>query len=218
MCLKKDASARQILDLSRLTAPIALLTYNQTYGRFPPAFLAGKDGTRMHSWRVLILPFLEQNDLYNKYKFDEPWNGPNNIKLVEQMPQVYHCPMAPRGDNTTSYVAVVGDETMWAPDRAVTRSDIPDGASRLELVEIANSKILWTEPRDLSLDEAVQGVNGQDGKGIVSPHQGGANAVQANAQTFLLRNGISSDNLRAIMTMTAKDNFPWKELETLTVR
>ena len=68
----------------------------------------------MHSWRVLILPYLEQRALYDEYKFDEPWNGPNNGKLHSRVVECFSCPTDEQTiSGQTSYVAVVGPETAW---------------------------------------------------------------------------------------------------------
>src|SRR5204863_151662 len=60
---------------------LALLNYREVYGCFPPAFIADESGRPMHSWRVLILPYIDHVSLYYEYRFDEPWDGPNNRKL-----------------------------------------------------------------------------------------------------------------------------------------
>lgn len=65
----------------------ALKDYHHEYDTFPPAFIADKDGKPMHSWRVLILPYLDGGGfVYDQYDFGEPWDGPNNIKLLDHMP------------------------------------------------------------------------------------------------------------------------------------
>ena len=56
-------------------------TYRDTYKVFPPAFIADADGKPMHSWRVLLLPYLEQQVFYMRYRFDEPWDSPHNRSL-----------------------------------------------------------------------------------------------------------------------------------------
>src|SRR5262245_42706847 len=66
---------------------LALQNYHDTYGSFPPAFVLGPDGRPWHSWRVLILPFMECDPLYREYRFNEPWDGPNNRKLLAKMPE-----------------------------------------------------------------------------------------------------------------------------------
>ncbi len=93
---------------------LALHNYHDVYGSFPPAHVTDEDGVPMHSWRVLILPYIEMQSLYTKYRFDEPWNGPNNIKLLDDMPPCYQCPSSDINRNEasrfTSYVAVVGND------------------------------------------------------------------------------------------------------------
>ena len=100
---------------------LALHQYHQANGCFPPAYIADKSGKPMHSWRILILPFLDRNDLYKAYDFSEPWNGPNNKKLLATRPNVFACPSDPsvgRGGATqTSYVAVVGSGAAWAGEK-----------------------------------------------------------------------------------------------------
>src|SRR5687768_16011634 len=105
----------------------------------------------MHSWRVLILPQFGRKDLYDQYKFYEPWDGPNNRLLGPALKRVYSCP----SDNTkqpteTNYVAIVDPGTAWPGVKAMTYSDFKDGtASVLHVVEVHNSGIHWMEPRDL---------------------------------------------------------------------
>lgn len=76
---------------------LALQHYQEMYGTLPPAYVTADDGTPLHSWRVLILPFLERNDIYDQYRFDEPWDGPKNRKLAELNPMVFRCPRIERG-------------------------------------------------------------------------------------------------------------------------
>src|SRR5262245_19381933 len=66
---------------------LALLNYQDRYGYLPPAIVADANGKPLHSWRVLILPFLGGEDVYAKYDFNEPWNGPNNSRLQAELPE-----------------------------------------------------------------------------------------------------------------------------------
>jgi hypothetical protein len=138
---------------------LALHEYHKANGCFPPAYVADKDGKPMHSWRVLILSYLERNDLYKVYNFNEPWDGPNNKKLLASRPWEYGCPSDPDaqkpGAAQTSYVAVVGPNTAWpgSKSRKLGPADFPGGENHtVMLVEVADSRIAWTEPRDLSVD------------------------------------------------------------------
>src|SRR5262249_42952585 len=65
---------------------LAMFNYHDAYGCFPPAYIADADGRPMHSWRVLLLPFLDEAARYRKYRFDEPWDGPNNSELATSVP------------------------------------------------------------------------------------------------------------------------------------
>src|SRR4051794_35829717 len=78
----------------------------------------------MHSWRVLILPFLEQSGVYNAYNFDEPWDGPNNAKLASQVGNIFRRPEAAGDSAMTSFVAVVGPETVFPGARPMKKEDL----------------------------------------------------------------------------------------------
>jgi hypothetical protein len=68
---------------------LAVANYVEEHGHYPPAFLADENGKPMHSWRVLILPYIEERELYKQYKSDEPWDGPSNRKLASRMPRMF---------------------------------------------------------------------------------------------------------------------------------
>src|SRR5262245_52749889 len=74
---------------------LALQNYHDVYQSFPPAYVANGEGRPMHSWRVLILPYLGHKALYDQYHFDEPWDGPNNSQLHKEKVSVFCCPSRP---------------------------------------------------------------------------------------------------------------------------
>jgi hypothetical protein len=167
----EGATDRPCSDNLRKIA-LALQQYRRHFGSFPPAYVADKNGRPMHSWRVLILPFLEGRAVYKQYKFNQPWDGPNNRRLLVFHPPEYTCP----GDrdasrwSETSYVAVVGPGTAWPGSTGRKSDDLPENAGdTILLVEVAASDIQWMEPRDLTLEEACRGVN-RDPPCISSPH------------------------------------------------
>lgn len=158
------------------TVEIALLNYHAENDSFPPAVTYGPDGKPWHSWRVLLLPYLDQPGLYREYRFAEPWDGPHNRLLVGRLPRshYYLCNSDPGAENgETSYLAVIGDRTLWPPTGAATLGGIPDGAGRtIHVVESWQSGIVWTEPRDLSFEKMTFAVNAQAGEGIRGRHPG----------------------------------------------
>ena len=135
---------------------LALQNYYATNGSFPPAYIVGKNGKPMHSWRVLILPYLDEKALFKEYDLAEPWDGPNNRKLLAKRPEVFACPSDPiagKPDATmTSYLAVVGPNMAWAGEKPRRANEFSSLSHSIMLVEVANSEIEWTEPRDLSLN------------------------------------------------------------------
>lgn len=139
---------------------LALLNYHDAHGQFPPPYVADANGKPIHSWRVLILPFIEEQWLYQRYSLSEPWNGPNNSKLATQIPQVYRCPShriekSPLAEET-QYFAIVGPDAAWNSTIGRKIREIRDGTSNtILLIEASGLGVNWMEPRDVSIDEAI---------------------------------------------------------------
>ena len=162
---------------------VALHHYHEDHGCLPPAYVLGSDGKPIHSWRVLVLKYLNQ-DAYEAYDFDEPWNGPNNSRLAtHECASLFQCPASSQvGSIYTNYVAVGGPETVFPAHRSVTFTEIPDSRApgvrdTIFLVEVAQSDIQWMEPRDLRFDQMPFTINDDMNSGMSSHHPGGAYAV-----------------------------------------
>lgn len=189
---------------------LALLNYEQANKCFPPAFIPDENGKPKHSWRVLILPYLECNSTYNEYRFDEPWDSPHNKALASQMPMVYRCPTeGGPGSLLTSYAMIVGPHAISdgpTPRRFV---DIKDGSSNTILVaEAAGAGINWMEPRDLNTEEMTFCIkqfrdDGQESyiNDISSCHIGTANVVLGDGSVRSLPSSLNPKVLEALMTI-----------------
>jgi hypothetical protein len=199
---------------------LALHDYHQMYGCLPPAHIDSRGGRPMHSWRVLLLPFLHYEKLYRLYDFTQPWNSPKNALLAKRMPHEYRCPAVQDEKSlATSYVAVVGPATAWPGSKCVRFQDIKDGTSdTILLVEVANSTINWMEPRDMSFDRAVIGVNMDRRRGIGSHHHGGANVALADSSTRFLPDSVSPAALRTLLTLADGESIDEDEDGRLFVR
>ena len=181
---------------------LGVQNYNDVYKCFPPVYTTDENGKPMHSWRVLILGFIEQKALFDRYDFNEPWNGPHNSQLAKEMPAVFRCPSDKANPGTiTDYVAVVGPDTIWQPDKGTKFEDIKDGSSQtIAVIEASGAGINWMEPRDLPFAALNRGINPKQGPGISSGHPGAAIAVFADGHTQTIQEDISLETLKALFT------------------
>ena len=141
---------------------LALVSYHVDYGSFPPAFITGADGQPAHSWRVLLLPYLDQQSLYDRYHFDEPWNGPRNAQLQDFMPSVYRCPRFLREVETdtpesqhlrrlANYSVIVSPHAVFRGAESLPISDLPDGAGNTIIVaDVCQHAAHWMSPVDVA--------------------------------------------------------------------
>ncbi|HVU90322.1 MAG TPA: DUF1559 domain-containing protein [Pirellulales bacterium] len=191
---------------------LALANYHANNGCYPPAYFADAHGRPLVSWRVLLLPYLENRQLYDEWKrhADEPWDGPHNIKLSQQVLEFFHCPSDPGPATETSYVAVVGPGTIWPGTGKVKESQIKDGKSNtILLVEVANSGINWMEPRDLDLKNRAPGVNAPSGLGVSSGHPGCACILFADGRVLTIDEHITDKDLQALLTIAGGETVRW---------
>jgi len=196
-----DADALCVAHLKRIGE--AMAAYDAVHGSFPPAYLADDEGKPMHSWRVLLLPYLGFKDLYAEYDFDEPWDGPSNRQLAAAMPEVYRCPAdADAGPTETSYVMIVGPGTISDGTSTTTLSDIKDGAAAtLVVVEMAASRISWLEPADLSTEQMSFRVDDGSPVGIRSNHPGTSYGLAADGSVLRLQDDQSTALIRGLTTV-----------------
>jgi prepilin-type processing-associated H-X9-DG protein len=186
---------------------LALHNYHEAWGSLPPAYLADENGKPMHSWRVLILPFLDEAPLYQEYRFSEPWDGPNNSRLMSRMPRIYSCPShagAP-GDNFTAYAAVFGADCAFRGAEPVSFNDISDGTSNTMLVgEATHAAIPWMKPDDV--DVKVHPAIG-DKQGFSSDHTGGINVLMGDGAVRFIPQSINPQTLQALFSRAGDERI-----------
>ncbi|MEN9672510.1 MAG: hypothetical protein RL553_775, partial [Planctomycetota bacterium] len=133
---------------------LAMHNYNSTYGAFPAAAICDKKtGKPLLSWRVTILPYIEQEALYKQFKMDEPWDSEHNLKLAKNMPKIYFHPKANKpGDDKTHYRLFYGKGAAFELNKPTQIINITDGLSNTLMAVEAEEPVVWTNPNDLAFD------------------------------------------------------------------
>jgi hypothetical protein len=202
-------AARRAQDTNNLKQ-IGLAThqYADKNAGFPLAAINDKDGKPLLSWRVALLPYLEQEALYKQFKLDEPWDGPNNSKLIPLMPPVYAIASAKTGGPGLSNVrAFIGPKAILhtaAPP--ATMNSITDGTSMTVLAFESSLAVPWTKPDEPPIDIA----NGfAEIVGVGRPG-GGFLALYADGSVQYLPGGLDDQTIRGLMTIDGgeKINLP----------
>ncbi len=139
---------------------LAMHNFHDVYGHFPPQALTDAKGKRLLSWRVMILPYLDQAKLYNEFHLDEPWDSEHNIKLVSKIPAVLKSTSLPGEKlehSKTRFVApLTFNSTFGRVGPGVRIQEITDGTSNTLMIIEASSdeSVIWTKPEDLTINEA----------------------------------------------------------------
>ena len=126
--------------------------YHEVHHRLPPAVVYGQDGSPLLSWRVLILPYVEEQQLFEEFKLDEAWDSPHNIRLLSRVPEVYKPPARKARNMPPHHTVIhvfVGKGTAFEEDRSIRLNDFPDGTSGTILIVEGGPPVPWTKPEEI---------------------------------------------------------------------
>ena len=177
----------------------------KTWQSFPPVVMKGRHGshgkgTVPHSWRVEILPFVPGGkELYERYNFDEPWDGPNNSKLLKDMPAVFRAPGDAEDSTNTSYFAITGPGTVFEGEEGTSIKHIYDGTSNTITLLESKRSVPWTKPEDIPYDAAKPLPE------LGGLYPGGYFAGLADGSVRWIPAGVEETMLRALITRNGKE-------------
>jgi hypothetical protein len=191
--LRANAARIQVMNSLRQIG-IALHNYHDLNGAFPTAAIYSKDGKPLLSWRVAILPFVEQNDLYKQFHLDEPWDSEHNQKLIAKIPVLYRTHPDLEAGRTT-LLGVAGPAAMFPGRQKLTIRDVIDGSSNtLFVVDAAPDRaVVWSKPDDYRYDPK------DPGAGLNGP-EGGFLALFVDGSVRFISRKIKPETLNALFT------------------
>jgi uncharacterized protein DUF1559 len=175
---------------------LAMHNVHSAYDRFPSPD-RGMDANAKPglSWRVHILPFIEQEALYRQFKLDEPWDSEHNKKLIEKMPPTYASPLAMAPAGQTYYKVFSGKEAIFYPGSKTRITEIIDGTSNTIMIVEGGQPVVWTKPDDIPFDGKI------DPKTLALPGQTGINIGMADGSVrWVDLSRLTPQKLAALIT------------------
>jgi hypothetical protein len=190
---------------------IALHNFHDTFGNLPAAYSTSKDGKRLLSWRVALLPFVEQKALYDQFHLDEPWDSEHNKQLIDKMPRTFRSPNSSAKAGMTNYIGVGGPRGVLGPPavspkngspaNGIRFADVIDGTSNtIAIVEASDDlAIVWTKPDEFIPDEK------EPMKGLTGMRPNGFLAGFVDGQVRLITKSATPEMLRAAFSRNGRE-------------
>jgi uncharacterized protein (TIGR03067 family) len=175
---------------------LAMHNYHDANRRFPAAAIYSPDGKPLLSWRVALLPYIEQGALYRQFKLDEPWDSAHNKKLLEKMPRLY-APVGgaePKERHSTYYRVFTGPGTVFEGTRGQTLVSITDGTSNTALAVEASEAVPWTKPDEIAFEAR------KDLPKLGGLFRGGFHLLMADGSVLWVGRTFDAATLRNVIT------------------
>lgn len=196
---------------------MAFLIYHDQHGSFPPAYSTDESGKPMHSWRALLLSVMSEPEIqktFRSYNYNQPWDSPANQAVAANMPDVYRNPFLRESSQTTSYMVITGPGTLFEGDKTKSFRDVTDGTSNTVLVvEVANSKTQWTEPRDLDIDTMPRDFDASNQQECISGLlANGAMIATVDGSVHYLDQDLAAETLQNLLLRNDSNPGPYDKL------
>ncbi len=206
----RDRSA-SMQNLERIAQ--ALNAYAADYGTYPPSATQDNSGKKMHSWRVLILPYLGEDSLYNEFDLTVPWDMPRNLRAAAEMPACYRHPK--QGTtvpyNGAAYFMIVGPGTVQPAKGPLSPAGIGDDLSQTILV-IEGSPIvpsgMWTEPVDLDVTKMQGSLTANPGIEPGGLLEGGVAFATIDGRSHFVPDTIEPGTMMSLISANGGERLP----------
>ncbi len=191
----REAARRMSASNNLKQIGLGIHNYHSAY-RHLPADIVDEDGTPLLSWRVAILPFIEQQALYQQFHLDEAWDSPHNTKLSKTMVQVFQDPSLPLPPGQTVFHAMVGDGLMFSAGEESRFRDVTDGLSNTIMVVEADASeaVPWAAPKniEIAMDAPL--------KQMGHIHQGGFHVLMGDGAVIFITHSIDLGLFKSLLT------------------
>jgi len=181
---------------------LALHQYADDFGTFPPAYTVDVDGNPLHSWRTLLLPYLDHRNLYESIDLSKPWNDPVNAEALKRIPDFYSCPLMTGEKYQTLFLGVTAKEGIFigaTPRKLKELIDKPE--ETLIVLEVDGDQgVPWMAPWDADEKMILQAVTKSEG-----PHPGGRNVAFVDVSVRTLPVETTAAELKRMMTIAGGD-------------
>lgn len=185
---------------------LALQNYHDANGELPPAYSVDAEGHRLHSWRALILPYMEGDHVHELIDYTRPWDAPENERARNIPRHFYLCPSSTQEDERlTTYLAVVGPEFLFNESSPRSFADVTDGAANtIAIIEVSSDKAVhWMSPKDA--DESFVFENG--GANLETGHPATFLAGFLDGHAEAIEVDIEAKTLRAMLTIAGHEKL-----------
>ena len=205
----RESGRRMVCDLNLRQIGLALLNYENARGAFPPLYTVDENGKPLHSWRVLLLPFLDYNVFYKAIRLDEPWDSDHNSQFHDVIVGIYSCQSNPlcKPGNDCTYSAIAGGILVPGTEKARTLDYLAtnNGTSyTLALIEV-KEPFCWMDPTaDVTLKDLGKGINAPDSR-CGSFHPGGCMACFCDGSVRHLSQTMDTKTLQALGNPDSSD-------------
>jgi len=190
----------------------AIKAYYDDHQVFPPAYTVDENGKPLHSWRTLILPYLEQQALYDSIDLTKPWDDPVNAVALQTKVDLYQCPAADIPSNHTGYLAIVTPQSCLRPGKSPSKNEITDKLDQtVMIVEVPTDyAVPWMSPQDVDerffVDQMQDELKNKSGQPANWPHPGVIPIVFAAGNTRHIDIMTPAAERRAMITIAGGDD------------